>query len=83
MRCFRCRSLRRTWSIFMLAMVVFFAYLFFYIHLFLGGRGILVTALWLPLLIVMQCLLITGITCFVSCMNVFYEDTKYMLIGSS
>ncbi len=64
---------------FVLALVVFFAYLAIYIHLLLHGKGMLLTTLWLPALIAMQCLLVVGLTCFVSCLNVFYEDTKYML----
>ncbi len=64
---------------FVLALVVFFAYIIFYIHLILHGSGILLTALWLPLLIVLQSLLIIGLACAVSCLNVFYEDTKYIL----
>lgn len=65
---------------FLMALVVFFAYLIIYIHFFLHGTGLLITALWLPVLIAIQCLLITGLTYFVSCLNVFYEDTKYMLV---
>ena len=64
---------------FVLALVVFFAYLTVYIHFGLHGRGILVTTLWLPLLMGMQCLLIVGLTYFISALNVFYEDTKYVL----
>lgn len=64
---------------FVLALVVFFAYLLVYIHLILNGSGLLVTTLWLPALVAMQCLLIVGLTCFVSCLNVFFEDTKYIL----
>ena len=64
---------------FLLAMVVFFAYVSLYIHLVLHGAGILVTTIWLPALIVMQCLLVIGLTFFISCLNVFYEDTKYIV----
>lgn len=64
---------------FLLALVVFFAYLLFYIHFFLHGSGPLLTTLWLPVLITLQCLLIMGLTYFVSCLNVFFEDTKYLL----
>ncbi len=64
---------------FLLAMVVLFAYLFFYIHLVLGGTWILPSIILLPGLIAIQCLLIIGITFFISTMNVFYEDTKYLL----
>ena len=63
---------------FLLALVVFFAYLMVY-WLFLRGAPIMVTALWLPVLVGLQFLLIVGLTFFVSCLNVFYEDVKYML----
>lgn len=64
---------------FLLALLVFFAYLVFYIHFFLGGSGPLLTSVWLPVLIVLQLLLTSGLALFVSCANVFYEDTKYIL----
>lgn len=64
---------------FLLALLVFFAYLIIYIHLILNGSGLLITTLLLPVLIGMQCLLIVGLTYIVSCLNVFYEDTKYIL----
>ncbi|MDH7603103.1 MAG: ABC transporter permease, partial [Armatimonadota bacterium] len=64
---------------FVLALVVFFAYIIFYIQLILHGSGILITALWLPVLILLQTLLLIGLSCIVSCLNVFYEDTKYIL----
>ncbi|MCL5104468.1 MAG: ABC transporter permease [Armatimonadetes bacterium] len=63
---------------FLLALVIFFAYLMFY-YLFLHSAPIAKTALMLPALIAMQTLLIVGLTFFVSCLNVFYEDTKYIL----
>jgi len=64
---------------FVLALAVFFVYVIVYIHLVLHGRGLLITTLWLPLLVALQCLLIVGLTYFVSCLNVFFEDTKYVL----
>ena len=64
---------------FLLALVVFVAYVVVYIHFFLHGQSLLITTLWLPALIVIQVLLIVGLTFFVSCLNVFYEDTKYLL----
>ena len=64
---------------FALALMVFFAYLIIYIHFFLDGRGILITTLWLPVLVLIQLLLMTGLTFFISCLNVFFEDTKYLL----
>jgi len=63
---------------FLLALVILFAYLMFY-RLFLHGAPIMMSALWLPALILLETLLITGITFFVSCLNVFYQDTKYLL----
>jgi lipopolysaccharide transport system permease protein len=62
-----------------LALVVFFVYLIIYIHFTLHGAGLRATTVWLPVLAGMQCLLIVGLTFIVSCMNVFFEDTKYML----
>jgi len=64
---------------FLLAMVVFFAYLLFYRY-FLHGAPVMVSALWLPVLLILQVLLISGLSFFISCMNVFYEDTKYVLM---
>ena len=64
---------------FVLALVVFFAYLVFYIHFVLHGSGLRVTTLWLPVLVALQLLLIIGLTFIVSCLNVFFEDTKYVL----
>lgn len=63
---------------FLLALVVLFAYLLFF-YVFMNGAPILLTVVWLPVLIIMQSLLIIGLTLIVSCMNVFYEDTKYLL----
>lgn len=63
---------------FLLSLVVFGAYLLFY-YMFLHGAPLLPTVLWLPVLIAIECLLIMGLTFFVSCLNVFYEDTKYLL----
>lgn len=64
---------------FLLALVVFFAYLVIYVHFYLHGVGIMLTTLWLPVLMALQFLLVVGLTYFISCMNVFYEDTKYVL----
>jgi len=63
---------------YVLAMVVFFAYLLFY-RLFLHGAPIGVTALWLPVLMAIQTALVIGLAFFISCLNVFYEDVKYLL----
>ena len=64
---------------FLLALLVFFAYLVIYIHFILHGSGILVTTIWLPVLVALQGLLVFGLSLVVSCLNVFYEDTKYVL----
>ena len=63
---------------FMLALVVFFAYLLFY-RFFLGGSPILKTALLVPYLLFLQFLLLCGLTFIVSSLNAFFEDTKYIL----
>ncbi len=64
---------------YLLALLVFFAYLLFY-FLFLHGSPIMPTAVILPMLMVMQLLLILGLSCFISCLNTFYEDTKYIIV---
>ncbi len=58
---------------FMLSWLVFFAYLIFYVR-----APILPTIIWFPYLIVVQMMLVTGLALLVSCLNVFYEDIKYM-----
>lgn len=59
---------------FLLALGVFFVYLYLYV-----GSSFQITVLWLPLLIVIQFLLIIGVSLFISCLNVFYEDVKYIV----
>lgn len=63
---------------YVLAMVVFFAYLLFY-RFFMHGAPIAPTALWLPVLMALQTSLVIGLAFFISCLNVFYEDVKYLL----
>lgn len=63
---------------YVLALVVFFAYLLFY-KFFLHGASIRLTVLWLPVLMAIQTALIIGLSFFISCLNVFYEDVKYLL----
>ncbi|MEN6356938.1 MAG: ABC transporter permease [Armatimonadota bacterium] len=63
---------------FMLALVVFFAYLLFY-QIFLHGAPVAHSAAWLPVLVLLETLLLVGLTFVVSCLNVFFEDTKYLL----
>ncbi len=59
---------------FALAMIVFFLYLLIYVH-----APLLPSMLWLPLLLVVHLALITGLCLGISCLNVFYEDTKYVV----
>jgi ABC-type polysaccharide/polyol phosphate export permease len=58
---------------FVLALIVFFAYLL------VLGAPILVSWLLVPVVILIQLLLNLGIAFFVSCLNVFYEDVKYLM----
>lgn len=58
---------------FLLSWGLFFVYWYVYM------RGpILPTIIWLPYLILIQFMLVTGICLLVSCLNVFYEDVKYV-----
>jgi ABC-type polysaccharide/polyol phosphate export permease len=58
---------------FLLSLVVFFAYL-----LVLGAP--LVSTWWtLPLLVLIEFFLVTGLSLIISCLNVFYEDIKYIV----
>lgn len=57
---------------FILALVVFF------IYLLVLGTPILATWLLLPVVVFFQLLLNMGVAFFVSCLNVFYEDVKYL-----
>jgi len=59
---------------FLLAIVVFFVYLLVYLR-----TPIVVTWLFLPVLVLIEALLVTGLTLFISCLNVFYEDIKYIV----
>lgn len=63
---------------YVLALVVFFAYLLFY-RVFLHGAPMGISVLWLPVLMALQTALVIGLAFFISCLNVFYEDVKYML----
>lgn len=57
---------------FVLALVVFFVYLL------VIGSPIRITWLLLPIVVLIQLLLNMGIAFFISCLNVFYEDVKYL-----
>lgn len=59
---------------FLLALVIFFAYLYLYV-----GTGFVATVALLPVLIVIEFILVMGLALFISCLNVFYEDTKYIV----
>lgn len=58
---------------FILALAVFFVYLL------VLGTPILITWLLVPVVVIIQLLLNLGIAFFVSCLNVFYEDIKYLM----
>ncbi|MHB0998358.1 MAG: ABC transporter permease [Armatimonadota bacterium] len=58
---------------FILALAVFFVYLL------IRGTGIQVTWVLLPVVVFIQLMFNMGVALFVSAMNVFYEDVKYMV----
>lgn len=59
---------------FLLALAIFFAYLYLYV-----GTSFQSTVFILPLLIFVEFALIIGLSLFISCLNVFYEDVKYVV----
>jgi ABC-type polysaccharide/polyol phosphate export permease len=59
---------------FVLALLVFFIYLLGYV-----GAPLLPSVVLLPVLVFFQTLLIAGLSLIISCLNVFYEDTKYIV----
>ncbi|GIV15042.1 MAG: transport permease protein [Armatimonadota bacterium] len=59
---------------FVLALLVFFVYLLGYVRAPLMPGVVL-----LPVLVFFQTLLIAGLSLIISCLNVFYEDTKYIV----
>jgi ABC-type polysaccharide/polyol phosphate export permease len=59
---------------FVLALLVFFVYLLGYV-----GAPLLPSVALLPVLVFFQTLLIAGLSLIISCLNVFYEDTKYIV----
>lgn len=63
---------------YVLALLVFFAYLLFY-RIFMHGAPLGISVLWLPVLMALQTALVIGLAFFISCLNVFYEDVKYLL----
>jgi len=58
---------------FLLALVVFFVYLL------ILGTPIVMTWWLLPVLVAIEFLLVSGIAFIISCLNVFYEDIKYIV----
>ncbi len=59
---------------FLLSWVVFLIYLWGYLRVPFHA-----TVLWLPYLVLVQFFLVTGFCLIVSCLNVFYEDVKYIV----
>lgn len=59
---------------FLMSWIVFFLYLIFYLR-----APIHASILWFPYLLLVQFMLVTGLSLLVSCLNVFYEDVKYMI----
>jgi ABC-type polysaccharide/polyol phosphate export permease len=59
---------------FLLSWLVFFVYLWG-----ISRAPILPTTLWLPYLAFVQFMLVTAICLLVACLNVFYEDVKYIV----
>jgi ABC-type polysaccharide/polyol phosphate export permease len=58
---------------FLLALLVFFVYLL------VLGTPIIATWLLMPVLVVIEFMLVLGLSFFVSALNVFYEDVKYIV----
>lgn len=59
---------------FLLAWIVFFLYLYGYLR-----APVLTTVLLLPVLVIIQFVFTLGVSLYVSCLNVFYEDIKYLV----
>ncbi|MCH8273348.1 MAG: ABC transporter permease [Armatimonadetes bacterium] len=64
---------------FVLAMVIFFVYLLAIWLINPGDPPFRITALYLPFLMVIQFCLTLGISLYVSALNTFYEDVKYIV----
>lgn len=63
---------------FLLAMIIFIVYVLVY-WIFFNGSPIRVTFLMFPILVILQTILMVGISLFVCSVNAFFEDTKYIL----
>jgi ABC-type polysaccharide/polyol phosphate export permease len=59
---------------FLLSWLVFFIFLWGYLR-----APILPTVIWFPYLVIVQFMLVTGLSLLVSALNVFYEDVKYII----
>ncbi len=64
---------------FMLGWVVYFAAFLVIARAFGGGIPLLPSMVFFPFLVLLEALLVTGCALFVSALNVFYEDVKYVL----
>lgn len=64
---------------FLLAMGVFFLYLLFVWWMNPGENPFRATVFWLPLLVLLQFCLTLGLALFISALNTFYEDVKYLV----
>lgn len=58
---------------FLLAMVVLLAFLFF------SGLGLSIHALWVPVILLIQVIFVTGLALFLGSINVFYRDVLMIL----
>jgi ABC-2 type transport system permease protein len=64
---------------FLLAMVVFFVYLLFVWLLNPGDNPFRPTVFYLPVIVILQLALTLGLALFISALNTFYEDVKYIV----
>src|SRR5262249_14436816 len=59
---------------FLLSWLIFFIYLWGF-----QRAPVLASVIWMPYLLLVQFMLVTAVCLFVSCLNVFYEDVKYIV----
>ncbi|MBS1705526.1 MAG: ABC transporter permease [Armatimonadetes bacterium] len=64
---------------FMLSLGVYFVFLLAVWLRHPQNSPFTITLVWVPVLIIIQLMLVTGLAFFVSALNTFYEDVKYML----
>lgn len=67
---------------FLLSLLVFFAYLFVVMIAFPGKSPFNWMSLYLPLFLVINLALVTGLGLIISALNTFYEDVKYLVAVS-